>query len=233
MQAINAAYLDIRGTPGSRVEYRLTIGGVQYGQGRVVGTPRISGALYAGKGPGIGGTVAREINLQVRPDGIIPRMAEIRVWYRLVSPAGEETEWYPKGVFYIATRQTDRVTGIVTIHGYDAMLKGEQPYLLEGDPGEWPRPMSEAAQEIAAAMGVSLDAQTASNLNSGYYVGYPNEMTMRDVLGYIAAAHGGNWTITDSGELRLVSLTAAKKDLGYLINEDGCVITFGDVRIVV
>ena len=233
MQAIDAAYFSVRSTPGSRVEYRLTIGGTPYGQGSVVGTPRISGSLYAGNGPSIGGTVAREIDLQIYPIGMIPRMAEIKLWFRLVSPTGESTEWYPKGVFYIATRQTDKVTGVLTIHGYDAMLKSEQFYAGDGDTGEWPRPMNEAAAEIAAAMGLILDPLTAELLNPEYRVEYPNEMTMREVLGYIAAAHAGNWTVTDAGELRLVPLAPAEKVVGHLIEENGYAIAFGDVRIVV
>ena len=40
-------------------------------------------------------------------------------------------------------------------------------------------------------------------------VAYTNDLTMREVLENIATAHGGNWTITPEGKLRLVVLASA------------------------
>ena len=60
---------------------------------------------------------------------------------------------------------------------------------------------------------------------------------MREILGYIAAAHAGNFIITDAGALRLVPLynpaVNNDPDGGYLVTEDGHPIVIGGVRILV
>ena len=211
-----------------RMESKVEIAGVEHDEERIFSLST-NAALFAEGTVSIGGCVAKEIDLAVMPKGEIPRMAEIKVYVRPVAE-GVETEWLQKGVFFIDTRQEDKVTGVLTIHGYDAMLKAEQTYLAEGDTGEWPRSMQTVVNEIAQRMGVEVDPRTG--IDSSYMVEYPNDLTMREVLGYIAVAHAGNWIITDAGKLRLVGLTNAVKTTDYLMDEDGYAITFGGVRIV-
>lgn len=188
-----------------RMETKVSIAGVDYSESELFSVST-SAALFSGSTVGIGGCVAKEIDLTVMPQGDIPRMAEIIVWVRPVAD-GIETDWLQKGVFYIDTRNEDKVTGLLTIHGYDAMLKAEQTYLQEGDTDEWPRAESVVVADIAARMGVEIDSRTV--LSDTYMVAYPNDLTMREILGYVAAAHGGNWIITDAGALRLVPLTGS------------------------
>lgn len=72
-------------------------------------------------------------------------------------------------------------------------------------------PMPSAAAEMARLMGVELDPRT--RLHAGYLIDYPaNDYTLRDILRFIAAAHGGNWIITDQGRLLLVPLAAGTGD---------------------
>ena len=94
--------------------------------------------------------------------------------------------------------------------------------------------MPDVVADIASRMGVPVDPRTV--INPAYTVGYPNDLTMREILGYIAAAHAGNFVITDAGALRLVPLYNPAVDHGpggYLVTEDGHPITFGGVRIIV
>jgi hypothetical protein len=44
----------------------------------------------------------------------------------------------------------------------------------------------------------------------------------------IAAAHGGNWVITDEGKLRLIPLGSAPAETNNLVTEHGDTITFGE-----
>lgn len=199
--------------------------------------PLVKGSLFVGSKPSVGGCVSRQIDIMIKPKGTIPRMAEIKLETRLVLKdfvTGEITstsEWIPKGTFYIDTRETDKVTGVMTIHGYDAMLKAEQMLLTETTEDDWPKPMDEVVEEIAKRMGVTVDSRTV--ISHTMMVGYPLEYTMREVLGYIAAAHCGNWIITDAGELRLIALNCIPPETSYLVDEDGYAITFGGVRIIV
>lgn len=218
-----------------QVETKVTINGVEYLEDNIHSL-RTSSALYSGGTASIGGCVAGEIDIVVDPLETIPRMAEIRVYVRLVTrdlwsdEVLSASDWLQKGVYYIDTRKTS-YDEVLTIHGYDAMLFAEQTFLEEGDTGEWPRSVEEVVTQIAEKMGVSIDSRT--ELNADYKVPYPNDYTCRELLGYIAATHAGNWTITATGELLLVGLASIPDATSLLVTETGETISFGGVRIIV
>ena len=248
MQTTTDLFKSILADPRHLKEHRAIIAGVEYGgtdiaieaetpQTLLQQPPFVTGTLYPKRVPIVGGCVARQLDIMVRPKGTIPRMVEIRMETRLVlrDPVSgvntRESEWISKGTFFIDTRDPKNVLGLVALHCYDAMLKAEEPYLQEGDTGEWPRPMPEVAADIAARMGVEIDTRTV--LNASYMVDYPNDLTMREILGYIAAAHAGNWIITDAGALRLVGLYNPALVLDYLATENDEEIIVGGVKILV
>lgn len=176
----------------------------------------IMGGLFATQSFGIGGCVSREIEVRfILGDAVIPRMAKIQPEVRLVNDNGDVSEWIPKGTFWLDTRELDRTTGIMTIRGYDAMLKGESLYIVPGeDVGEWPKTMTSVANEIAGLMGLTMDSR--NSLDANYMMQLPSGYSTREILGYIAAANAGNWIITDEGKLRLVRVddTVDSADLG-------------------
>jgi len=184
-------------------------------EGKLFGVT-ITGGLFATRSFGIGGCVSREIEVRfLLGEAVIPRMAKIQPEVRLVNDNGDASEWIPKGTFWLDTRELDRTTGIMTIRGYDAMLKGESLYIVPGeDTGLWPRTMASVATEIAGMMGLTIDAR--STLNQTYLMQLPTDYTMRELLGYIAVANCGNWVITDDGKLRLIRVndTVDSVDLG-------------------
>ena len=96
----------------------------------------------------------------------------------------------------------------------------------------FPMAMPAAVAEFARIMGVEVDSRTS--LNPSYTIDYPaNSYTIRNILQYIAAAHGGNWIISDEGKLWLVPLKSIPDEVNYLVTENGNPITFGGVRILV
>lgn len=234
MHKVSNLFLTLLADKNHRVETKLSIAGVEYSQADIVkDSLRVYGGLYSTFG--IGNCSARQIDFEIISKGDIPRQAEIKVYARLVS--GEQvSEWIPKGVFYFATRKTDRKTGVLSVHGYDSMLKSEQTWLDSSyDAETWPMPVWTAVNDIAARMGVAVDSRT--QLNAAFPVQYPvdskGDMTMREALGRIAVANAGNWIITDDGKLLLVGLNSMPIETNYLITEGGSAITFGGVRILV
>lgn len=220
--------------PAHAVEAKLKIAGVEYGEDQIVRKSlMVYGGLYSTFG--IGNCCARQIDFEIYPQGTIPRQAQIEVYVRLV--LGEQvSEWISKGVFFFSTRKTDRITGVLSVHGYDAMLKAEETWLDSSyDAETWPMPASTAVNDIAARMGVEVDSRTA--LDAAFPVQYPvdneGDMTMREALSRIAVANAGNWIITDEGKLLLVGLNSMPKETNYLVTETGSAITFGGVRILV
>lgn len=234
MHSVSNLYLSLLADKNHRVETKLSIAGVEYSQADIVrDSLRVYGGLYSTFG--IGNCSARQIDFEIIPKSDIPRQAEIKVYARLAS--GEQaSEWIPKGVFFFSTRKTDRVTGVLSVHGYDAMLKAEQTWLDSSyDAETWPMPVWTAVNDIAARMGVAVDSRT--QLNAAFPVQYPvdsdGDMTMREALGRIAVANAGNWIITDDGKLLLVGLNSIPKETNHLVTETGSAITFGGVRILV
>lgn len=175
----------------------------------------------------IGNAISATLTLKVVA-GEVPRSATIKRSIRLRN-GDTVSEWLPKGTFY--TNRRSRDGDVWEITAYDGMCKAEQTYLPDVVTGDWPYSMKSAAEDIAERMGVSIDSRT--ELNAAYMLEYPTDRTMRQVLGEIAAAHGGNWVMTDNNELYLLPLLSMPEETHYLVTEHGDAITFGGVRILV
>lgn len=234
MHTVSDLWQQMLADPAHAVEAKLKIAGVEYGEDQIVRKSLVVyGGLYSTFG--IGNCCARQIEFEIYPQGTIPRQAKIEVYMRL-RLGKQVSEWIPKGVFFFSTRKTDRVTGVLSVHGYDAMLKAEETWLDSSyDAKTWPMPAATAVADIAARMGVAVDSRTV--LDAAFPMQYPvddkGDMTMREALGRIAVANAGNWTITDEGKLLLVGLNSMPAETHYLITETGRAITFGGVRILV
>lgn len=154
----------------------------------------------------VGNCHSGQINLVLVNPYTIPTMAKMEVYVRITNGT-LTTSWVRKGVYFIDTREWDAQHEFLTITGYDAMLKAEQEYAKLTEITQWGAPMRTVVNEIADIIGV--DVKNASAISNTYTVDYPNDLTMRSVLGYIAAAHGGNFYIDDDGELRFVPIVSS------------------------
>lgn len=234
MHTVSETWARLIADRGHRKEVKLVIAGEEYGEADIEsGSLRVYGGLYPDFG--IGNCCARQIEFTINPKGDIPRQAKVEVYVRLVL-GDEVSEWLKKGVFFFSTRKTDRVSGWLSVHGYDAMLKSDEVWLDESySEDNFPMAVRAAVTDIAARMGVTVDSRTA--FNTSFPVAYPaddaGDMTMREVLARVAVANAGNWVISDEGELLLVPLVSAPEATHYLITNDGRPITIGGQRILV
>lgn len=218
MISTSALYKSILADPNHSVEWRIAVNGVTYNEDAIDFSlgggdrrPRITRQMFSTGAPELGACVASRFACAIfAPSASIPRMASVVPSYRLVAGLSA-SEWIQKGVFYIDTRRPSAATGSLLLECYDAMLKADgengAPYAQLTAFTSWPQSMSAVAAEIAQIMGVEIDARTMIGSGAAYMVEYPNDYTMREVLGFIAAANGGSWTMTDAGKLRLVPLT--------------------------
>lgn len=241
MQTVSELYREIVRHDAYRVVTMAEIDGIEYGEhgieifdkGGLI-SARVSGGLFAENKPCIGSCVSRQVDIVVQIPAefeiTISRMAKIRLYSR-VRLGEQESEWIPKGVFYIDTRRPDEASGTLTIHGYDAiLLHGGETYLAEGDVGAWPRSADVVVNDLADRFGLELDERTV--IDPSVLVPFPNDWTCRELLGFIGAAHAGNWTVTDVGKLRLVPLWSVPEETHYLVDQNGDPITFGGHRIL-
>lgn len=134
-------------------ETRVDIAGVSYygydGEGGVWSLAT-TGALF--ENFSVGNCYGGQIDLVLVNPETIPPMAKIEVYVRLTNGT-LTTAWVRKGVYFIDTRQWDAQHEFLTITGYDAMLKAEQPYLTTGDVGQWPKVDTEVVDEVCERLG--------------------------------------------------------------------------------
>lgn len=223
-QTTSALWRDLLHKPGTEREFKFVINDVEYGKDAEV-SHSVESQLF--EEFGIGNACCATLKLAVIADNI-PRAATIKRYLRLVN-GSQVTAWISKGVFF--TNKRSRDGDYWEVEAYDAMRKAD--VVWEPDQSlNFPMTMPDAVNIFCQLMGVELDSRTV--LNSLYTIDYPaNDYTIRNELCFIAAAHGGNWIITDAGKLRLIPLLSMPAETNYLITEAGNAITFGGVRILV
>ena len=205
-------------------EYKFEINDVEHGPEEEVEHTYSNGIF---EDFGFGNAYTASLTLSLFTDDV-PRAATIKRYIRLRNGT-QVSEWLPKGTFFTNTRSDD--DGYWTIEAYDSMRKAEVVWTPDQSL-EFPLSMPAAAAEFARILGIELDSRTV--LNANYTIDYPaNDYTIRNELCFIAAAHGGNWIITDENKLYLVPLLSAPAETNYLVEEYGGAITFGGVRILV
>ena len=192
-----------------RFEVKVSIGSTDYGMNVLTSLNSCRSAFGSGS-PRLGLAPAGELSLSLYLDsGSVPRMAEIRPYFRVVNDT-RQSEWIAKGVYYVDTREADTTTGLLTLHAYDSMLKGEQQY--PSVEHIWPYSDIQVVTEIASFLGVTVDARTTEIMTAGFLIPLPAQYTIRETLQYIAALYGGSFVITDSNTLRLIPLWSVKSE---------------------
>lgn len=233
MQSVSDTYRRLIATEGHWFETSLVINGNISRDNRYLFKVSTQSEMFKNN-PTVGQAIAAEIDASfIAPEADIPTMATLKPYVR-VRAGNEHSEWIAQGIFYIDTRtitRNDDGLDVMTVHGYDAMLKAEQPYSSTNL--NWPARDINIVSEIASKMGVSVDTRTWSNMGKLYTFGLPTNYSLREMLGYIAAAYCGCFIITETGKLRLISLTELPAETNLLITRGGDVITFGGDAILV
>lgn len=172
-------------------------------------TIRISSALFENSGPQIGGVHSALCEMKLKEiSSKWPRMASFTVNVRLTDGT-TDSEWLTLGTFYTDHRSTDKY-GNLYITAFDSMLMLEQQWtdkvLDQIRQLDWPITARKAADLVSEATGVNIDASSSALDDETQFIGLDTTSTARDVLTSIAVGCGGNWMLTQEGNLRLVSL---------------------------
>lgn len=161
---------------------------------------------------GIGNCTCGEMDATIRPIDekgnqlVLPKMAQLKIFVRLVSlDTDDVSEWLPKGVFFIDTRQSicnsfSHQPHQLKLHGLDAMLKAEAGYPSD-DESEYPATGRVIVTKIAAAMGINIDSRLMGKISNTQTYGLPIGFSMREVLEDIGTKNYINFIISDAGEL--------------------------------
>lgn len=165
-------------------------------------------ALLGREAPSVGNFVSSSLEFSMlMPQEQIPESARIVPFSRVV--CGEEkSEWVPKGVFWIDTRRKTRANIrdiTIKISCYDAALKAEADFDTAKVPA-WPASDITVLQSAAEQIGVGINEETSATISKGYSMNSAEDMSCREVICYIGAMYGGNFTIDDFGNLKLVKM---------------------------
>lgn len=229
MHQTSALYKELLQLPHYK-EHKLVVNGVDYAEGEYFSLD-LSGAVIPGSTLQIGACPSRTIKATIVDLGLtIPPMAKLEPMSRITDGV-RVSEWIPKGVYYIDTRDPDAPPGQLSFEGYDDMLKADAPY--PGSSLSWPATDIDVVREIAKHMGVTVDPRTVALMTNRYPVPFPAQYTMREVLGYIAAMYAGCFVMSDLAQLQLITLYSMAETTHYLVTESGKPITIGGVRILV
>lgn len=230
MQPVSEIYRRLYASEAPK-EVQAIIAGVVYGQDKIVSASYVSSVMD--KPASIGNCIAKELSIDLLEPYEIPRMAEITMQIRL-NDGSQQSEWIPKGTFFIDTRTTDG--RVLRVKAFDPMLKTEQTFTQPGEQGDWPFTDREVVDQICSRIGVTLDSRTEAIITAEYQIQYPGygegAYTMRETLGFIGSMYAGNWIITDENKLRLLVLGDIPEDsTNLLITEYGEYIVMGGYRI--
>jgi len=239
MQDTSALYNQILASPNHWFEVMLEfyLGNFQYlgvGESELFSVATNHSAFSDGV-PQIGCAVAGEIDATfIKPTQELPKMCRVRTLVRARNDS-LTSDWIHRGTYFIDTREFSHNSDgldVMKIHGYDAMLKFEQMYPSDSE-HDYPLLDTTMLQFMAGSVGVSIDQRTLDIMNRGFTFSLPAGYTMREMLGYIASAYGGNFVMSDDGKLLLIQLGGLREETYYLVDEGGNAITFGGNRILV
>ena len=165
MQSVSSTYTQIMENGGWQ-EVKLLIGDTEYGMSDNLVAMQTSHALFD-KALSVGNTVSGAIDIRlIASSNSIPTMAKLRPYVR-ATDGTTQSEWLPKGVYWIDTREYDKETGVLSLVGYDAMLMCEQDYLTTGNQGAWPQIDLNVLCDIAGRLDLGTDAYTAVSNPTG------------------------------------------------------------------
>lgn len=202
-----------------RLETVAVIDGAEYS---TITAPVITNGLLTDKKLSVGNCIAGTLEFSVMTNNPIAKSAQVVIKSR-VTDETDYSEWLELGTFWVDHRSVDESLDekLTTLACFDAMLKGNQPYVDNSQTVVWPKPMTTVVARICEQMGVPLDSRTVIKTGADYVVTKPDdETTLLDILSWIGQLHGGNWTITQQGKLRLVPLVSAPSETFYVIDEN-------------
>ena len=181
------------------IESQVTIDGITYDKNAIVSWT-IKGTMTEEDKLTVGAVIPRELILTLKTDNTIPKNAAILVEIRATGSSGATT-WVKMGTFLIDKRSQKRDT--YTFTAYDRLKLAAQVYESSL---VYPVAMNQVTNEIATLIGTVLYDPTGILTNSTCIVPYEDtDITIREVLSYIASMHMGFFRITNDDKLQLVS----------------------------
>jgi len=166
---------------GREFETKAIVGGVTYDKTAVIEFD-IEESLIASEEFLLGTTIASRLDIAIRTTNTIVDDAKVEPFVRLNGSSGY-TDWVPLGSYYIDSKSYQ--DGIWHLTCFDKLVESQKLYVSSLT---YPATMAAVFADICDELDYTVDSSV--DIDSLYMIPTaPVDTSMRDMLGYIAAAH--------------------------------------------
>lgn len=145
----------------------------------------------------LGTVISSRLTISIRTADTIPTNAKVSPFVRLNGISGY-TEWAPLGSYYIDSRTYQNNVWKFTC--FDKLILSQQPYVSNL---VYPISMALVFEELCSQLDYDIDPSLV--INPAYMIPYKDEdITMREMFGYIASAHAASVRLTKDELLTFV-----------------------------
>lgn len=158
--------------------------------------------------------------------------------YSVIS--GNTPSILPFGRWFITEIEASDQSPLVTLSGVDAMSAQFDSAFVDSE-SNYPRTLYDIAYDIASSCGITIQTPYFRNYNVSYSAmpNWPEDVTKRDVLAYIATCAGGIARIAYDGCLQIASLRCAIPNhevsldrYTEFVSKDGNTFEFNAIKVV-
>ncbi|WHH58490.1 hypothetical protein [Petroclostridium sp. X23] len=184
--------------PDREFEVKAMVDSTEYDQTKVVEF-YIDDSIISGDDFEIGTVLYSKLTLSVKTEEYAPSSAKIVPNIRLKTNTGY-TEWVPLGTFYIDTRSYKN--GVWTFVCCDLLARTQNKF---NSNLTYPVSMQSVWNEMMSMLGMTSHSSVVINPN--YEIPYKLEdITYREMMGYIASAHGASVKLSRAEEVKFVCM---------------------------
>lgn len=161
----------------------------------------------------LGNTVSSKLTFNILPYERQSLRTGDKITYhvRVSTLENGDSPWHSFGTFYADS--AEEKNNRWTIEAYDKLASLEKVSIDKVYKGSWPTTDRTLVNSIASYLGVQVDPRTnlrQENIGTTYQLHKQEDLTAREVLGFIGELNGGNWYITEDDRLRLVQIVKGR-----------------------
>lgn len=231
MYPISVIYADYLKRHDREFKVRATVGNEEYDNTRIVDF-QIENSLTLGDEFELGTAIPSKLTIRLRTQEVIQPNARIApylaldtsglTWNRAdyrwddaaITWGGGGTEWLPLGEFFVDSRE--RVNDIWTFVCYDKLVWADTLYVPAMS---FPATQQAVFNEICGALGMAVDSSVV--IHPSYIIQQPpSGYSMRQVLGFIAAANCSSLYVSKDYKVKFRRFTGSMTPVYHLTPSD-------------
>lgn len=202
MYVVSDLFKQYVSSPDRQFKIKAEVNGVTYYNNRIVECV-FEDSISENSVFSIGSVIPSKITIKIKTQDTIAPNARIAPYLQIIGKSGE-SEWVPMGAYYVDKRYERR--GVYEFTAYDKLICANQKF---DSSLTYPVSMQEVLDEILLILGIEADDSVVINPN--YDVHYKDEdITIREMLSYIASAHAACFKMSKVGKLKMVKPAASQ-----------------------